>query len=160
MELIEDHLSNSLTLTLAPDSDEEPMDTSGDAAPPTETAAGGPPAVATVTAPTPAVTQTVPMAAATTLPVTQIVARVSAPTQAVAQQTVAVVSTPTPASVKEDSVLPAPPQGAEQGPGAPDQIVIVEGPDGTTMHIQTPEGVPLEAVQALLGIEASEESRT
>ncbi|KAM3595497.1 uncharacterized protein V6R79_024374 [Siganus canaliculatus] len=36
-----------------------------------------------------------------------------------------------------------------------DRIVIVNGPDGTTMHIQTPEGVPLEAVQALLGIEAS-----
>lgn len=35
-------------------------------------------------------------------------------------------------------------------------IVIVNGPDGTTMHIQTPEGVPLEAVQALLGIEASD----
>ncbi|XP_061898448.1 zinc finger protein 839 isoform X2 [Entelurus aequoreus] len=34
-------------------------------------------------------------------------------------------------------------------------IVIVNGPDGTTMHIQTPEGVPLEAVQALLGIEGS-----
>ncbi|KAG7277756.1 hypothetical protein CRUP_023044 [Coryphaenoides rupestris] len=47
----------------------------------------------------------------------------------------------------------------EPSPRAPDQIVIVEGPDGTTMHIQTPEGVPLEAVQALLGIEASEESR-
>lgn len=37
-----------------------------------------------------------------------------------------------------------------------DGIVIVNGPDGTTMHIQTPEGVPLEAVQALLGIEASD----
>lgn len=37
-----------------------------------------------------------------------------------------------------------------------DRIVIVNGPDGTTMHIQTPEGVPLEAVQALLGIEASD----
>lgn len=40
-------------------------------------------------------------------------------------------------------------------PGS-DRVVIVNGPDGTTMHIQTPEGVPLEAVQALLGIEASE----
>lgn len=40
-------------------------------------------------------------------------------------------------------------------PGS-DRIVIVNGPDGTTMHIQTPEGVPLEAVQALLGIEASD----
>lgn len=39
-------------------------------------------------------------------------------------------------------------------PGS-DGIVIVNGPDGTTMHIQTPEGVPLEAVQALLGIEAA-----
>lgn len=39
-------------------------------------------------------------------------------------------------------------------PGS-DGIVIVNGPDGTTMHIQAPEGVPLEAVQALLGIEAS-----
>lgn len=37
-----------------------------------------------------------------------------------------------------------------------DRIVIVNGPDGTTMHIQTPEGVPLEVVQALLGIEASD----
>lgn len=37
-----------------------------------------------------------------------------------------------------------------------DGIVIVNGPDGTTMHIQTPEGVPLEAVQALLGIESSD----
>lgn len=43
-------------------------------------------------------------------------------------------------------------------PGS-DRIVIVNGPDGTTMHIQTPEGVPLEAVQALLGIEASDGSR-
>ncbi|MED6244074.1 hypothetical protein ATANTOWER_013039 [Ataeniobius toweri] len=40
-----------------------------------------------------------------------------------------------------------------------DGIVIVNGPDGTTMHIQTPEGVPLEAVQALLGIEASDGDR-
>lgn len=40
-----------------------------------------------------------------------------------------------------------------------DRIVIVNGPDGTTMHIQTPEGVPLEAVQALLGIEASDGAR-
>lgn len=41
-----------------------------------------------------------------------------------------------------------------------DRIVIVNGPDGTTMHIQTPEGVPLEAVQALLGIEASDEAKS
>lgn len=41
-----------------------------------------------------------------------------------------------------------------------DRIVIVNGPDGTTMHIQTPEGVPLEAVQALLGIEASDGAKT
>ena len=40
-------------------------------------------------------------------------------------------------------------------PGS-DRIVIVNGPDGTTMHIQTQEGVPLEAVQALLGMEASD----
>lgn len=40
-----------------------------------------------------------------------------------------------------------------------DRIVIVNGPDGTTMHIQTPEDVPLEAVHALLGIEASNESK-
>nr|XP_057946577.1 uncharacterized protein LOC131140313 isoform X1 [Doryrhamphus excisus] len=40
-----------------------------------------------------------------------------------------------------------------------ERIVIVNGPDGTTMHIQTPEGVPLEAVQALLGIEASDGSK-
>lgn len=40
-----------------------------------------------------------------------------------------------------------------------DRIVIVNGPDGTTMHIQTPEGVPLEAVQALLGIETSDETK-
>uniref|UniRef100_A0A672I9T6 C2H2-type domain-containing protein n=1 Tax=Salarias fasciatus TaxID=181472 RepID=A0A672I9T6_SALFA len=44
-------------------------------------------------------------------------------------------------------------QLAEPGP---DGIVIVKGLDGTSMHIQTPEGVPLEAVQALLGIEASD----
>lgn len=40
-----------------------------------------------------------------------------------------------------------------------DRIVIVNGPDGTTMHIQTPEGVPLEAVQALLGIETADEAK-
>ncbi|XP_049596990.1 protein split ends isoform X2 [Syngnathus scovelli] len=40
-----------------------------------------------------------------------------------------------------------------------DGIVIVNGPDGTTMHIQTPEGVPLEAVQALLGIESGDPSK-
>lgn len=40
-----------------------------------------------------------------------------------------------------------------------DRIVIVNGPDGTTMHIQTPEDVPLEAVHALLGIEASNEGK-
>lgn len=40
-----------------------------------------------------------------------------------------------------------------------DRIVIVNGPDGTTMHIQTPEDVPLEAVHALLGIEASHEGK-
>ncbi|XP_076833628.1 zinc finger protein 839 [Brachyhypopomus gauderio] len=32
-------------------------------------------------------------------------------------------------------------------------IVIVNEPDGTTMHIEAPEGVPLETVHALLGIE-------
>lgn len=40
-----------------------------------------------------------------------------------------------------------------------ERIVIVNGPDGTTMHIQTPEDVPLEAVHALLGIEASNEGK-
>ncbi|XP_033984959.1 flocculation protein FLO11 isoform X3 [Trematomus bernacchii] len=42
-----------------------------------------------------------------------------------------------------------------------DRMVILNGPDGTTMQIQTPEGVPLEGVplegvplEALLGIEA------
>lgn len=40
-----------------------------------------------------------------------------------------------------------------------ERIVIVNGPDGTTMHIQTPEDVPLEAVHALLGIEASSEGK-
>lgn len=40
-----------------------------------------------------------------------------------------------------------------------DRIVIVNGPDGTTMHIQTPEDVPLEAVHALLGIETSNEGK-
>lgn len=40
-----------------------------------------------------------------------------------------------------------------------DRIVIVNGPDGTTMHIQAPEDVPLEAVHALLGIEASNEGK-
>ncbi|XP_059376541.1 zinc finger protein 839 [Carassius carassius] len=33
-------------------------------------------------------------------------------------------------------------------------IIIVNGPDGTMMHIEAPEGVPLETVHALLGIEA------
>lgn len=32
-------------------------------------------------------------------------------------------------------------------------IVIVNGPDGSTVHIEAPEGVPLETVHALLGIE-------
>lgn len=32
-------------------------------------------------------------------------------------------------------------------------IVIVNGPDGTMMHIEAPEGVPLETVHALLGID-------
>lgn len=31
-------------------------------------------------------------------------------------------------------------------------IVIVNGPDGSTVHIEAPEGVPLETVHALLGI--------
>ncbi|XP_036398265.1 uncharacterized protein znf839 isoform X1 [Megalops cyprinoides] len=34
-----------------------------------------------------------------------------------------------------------------------ERIVIVTAPDGTTMHIRAPEGVPLETVHALLGIE-------
>ncbi|XP_024268573.1 uncharacterized protein LOC112244919 isoform X1 [Oncorhynchus tshawytscha] len=41
-----------------------------------------------------------------------------------------------------------------EGDMASERIVIVNGPDGTTMHIRAPEGVPLEAVHALLGIEA------
>ncbi|XP_030641734.1 zinc finger protein 839 [Chanos chanos] len=36
---------------------------------------------------------------------------------------------------------------------ASEGIVIVDGPDGATMHIQAPEGVPLETVHAMLGIE-------
>ncbi|XP_023842658.1 zinc finger protein 839 isoform X2 [Salvelinus sp. IW2-2015] len=42
----------------------------------------------------------------------------------------------------------------QEGELASERIVIVNGPDGTTMHIRAPEGVPLEAVHALLGIEA------
>ncbi|XP_038865670.1 uncharacterized protein LOC120060426 isoform X2 [Salvelinus namaycush] len=42
----------------------------------------------------------------------------------------------------------------QEGDMASERIVIVNGPDGTTMHIRAPEGVPLEAVHALLGIEA------
>ncbi|KAM9569728.1 zinc finger protein 839 isoform 1-T1 [Salvelinus alpinus] len=41
-----------------------------------------------------------------------------------------------------------------EGELASERIVIVNGPDGTTMHIRAPEGVPMEAVHALLGIEA------
>ncbi|KAJ7990938.1 hypothetical protein DPEC_G00292070 [Dallia pectoralis] len=41
-----------------------------------------------------------------------------------------------------------------EGQEASERIVIVNGPDGTTMHIRAPEGVPLEAVHALLGIES------
>ncbi|XP_066529915.1 zinc finger protein 839 [Hoplias malabaricus] len=37
-------------------------------------------------------------------------------------------------------------------------IVIVNGPDGTTMHIEAPEGVPLETVHALLGIETERQT--
>ncbi|KAI1895014.1 hypothetical protein AGOR_G00101910 [Albula goreensis] len=36
---------------------------------------------------------------------------------------------------------------------ASERIVIVTSPDGTTMHIRTPDTVPLETVQALLGID-------
>ncbi|XP_041703970.1 uncharacterized protein LOC121539493 isoform X2 [Coregonus clupeaformis] len=42
----------------------------------------------------------------------------------------------------------------QEGDMASERIVIVNGPDGTTMHIRAPEGVSLEAVHALLGIEA------
>ncbi|XP_010891214.1 uncharacterized protein znf839 isoform X2 [Esox lucius] len=42
----------------------------------------------------------------------------------------------------------------QEGDVASERIVIVNGPDGTTMHIRAPEGVPLEAVHALLGIES------
>ncbi|KAK6304626.1 hypothetical protein J4Q44_G00252120 [Coregonus suidteri] len=42
----------------------------------------------------------------------------------------------------------------QEGELASERIIIVNGPDGTTMHIRAPEGVPLEAVHALLGIEA------
>ncbi|XP_073205799.1 zinc finger protein 839 isoform X3 [Lepidochelys kempii] len=37
-------------------------------------------------------------------------------------------------------------------------IVIVTNADGTTMHIRTPEGVPLETVEALLAMEADGQS--
>lgn len=37
-------------------------------------------------------------------------------------------------------------------------IVIVNGPDGTMMHIEAPEGVPLETVHALLGIETEKKT--
>ncbi|XP_051502052.1 uncharacterized protein znf839 [Myxocyprinus asiaticus] len=37
-------------------------------------------------------------------------------------------------------------------------IVIVNGPDGTMMHIEAPEGVPLETVHALLGIETDKKT--
>ncbi|XP_014352828.1 zinc finger protein 839 isoform X2 [Latimeria chalumnae] len=37
-------------------------------------------------------------------------------------------------------------------------IVIVTNADGTTMHIRTPEGVPLETVEALLAMEAEGQS--
>ena len=44
--------------------------------------------------------------------------------------------------------------------GGPEGVMVVNGPDGTPMHIRTPEGVPLEAVHALLGIEGSAEEKT
>ncbi|KAJ8377537.1 hypothetical protein AAFF_G00256330 [Aldrovandia affinis] len=37
--------------------------------------------------------------------------------------------------------------------GGSERLVIVTSPDGTTMHIRTPDTVPLETVQALLGID-------
>lgn len=37
-------------------------------------------------------------------------------------------------------------------------IVIVNGPDGSTVHIEAPEGVPLETVHALLGIETERQT--
>lgn len=37
-------------------------------------------------------------------------------------------------------------------------IVIVNGPDGSTVHIEAPEGVPLDAVHALLGIETEKKT--
>ncbi|MBN3302865.1 ZN839 protein, partial [Amia calva] len=41
---------------------------------------------------------------------------------------------------------------------ASDRIVIVTDADGTTMHIRAPEGVPLETVEALLGIDTEGQS--
>ena len=37
-------------------------------------------------------------------------------------------------------------------------IVIVTDSDGTTMHIRTPDGIPLETVEALLAMEADGQS--
>ncbi|XP_069049166.1 zinc finger protein 839 isoform X2 [Lepisosteus oculatus] len=41
---------------------------------------------------------------------------------------------------------------------ASERILIVTDTDGTTMHIRAPEGVPLETVEALLGIETEGQS--
>ncbi|KAM4625629.1 zinc finger protein 839 [Polymixia lowei] len=60
--------------------------------------------------------------------------------------------------IQTENLTVEPAQGTETQLTS-DQIVIVNGPDGTTMHIRTPEGVPLEAVHALLGIEAVEAGR-
>ncbi|XP_063738507.1 zinc finger protein 839 isoform X2 [Eleginops maclovinus] len=67
-------------------------------------------------------------------------------------KSVSVPPPPQPPVLQEDEEIYIQTESLTVQPG--DRMVIVDGPDGTTMHIQTPEGVPLEAVQALLGIEA------
>ncbi|KAL0969726.1 hypothetical protein UPYG_G00231470 [Umbra pygmaea] len=168
MELIQDHLSNSVTETVESAGVEEPMETEPDVSGTEPTEVLSTCEIADQMKELEKALATDPVAV-DQQPSSSTVQEQSTPAPAQPVGTAEVVSNPSgdqevvqgAQSSQEGQEIYIQTEGltmhlaeGQEGDVASERIVIVNGPDGTTMHIRAPEGVPLEAVHALLGIES------